>query len=84
MGISKLEVSLAADPGKVHEYPDIIPKHVSIEAVGNNFLVLQVSIIGSIVTIGAPCTVTVSWCKSEPHTLVAVRSIVYNPALVKL
>ena len=55
------------------------PKQVSTVAVGNKFLVLHVSIIGSIVTIGAPWTVTVSWYKSEPHTLVAVKSIVYNP-----
>ena len=55
-----------------------------MEAVGNKFFVLHVSIIGSMVTIGAPWTVTVSWNKSEPHTLVAVKSIVYNPALVKL
>ena len=62
----------------------MIPKQVSIVAVGNKFFVLHVSIIGSMVTIGAPCTVTVSWYKSDPHTLVAVKSIVYNPALVKL
>jgi len=41
--------------------------------------VSQVSIILSMDKIGGPTAVTVSLKSSDPHTLVAVRSILYIP-----